>query len=321
MVDNAHRVGFDIDYADSDSDATIYINGVATTRAARGGQFVGIEDRDGFFQVVVEIVAADTVFLAIDNFRFESLESEISVPLDVDFGDVPVGTQAVFAIPIENTGEATLIVTGITLSGPKDQFAISLPELPLRLAYGQLDGFNLFFFATSPRFYQARIDIASNDPDQLTSVSVTARGVAVPEISLTDFDFGPVPIGEEFFATIPIENTGEADLVIFSISDPGGDFGAIAPLLPVSIPPGNSVPLDLFFFPSFFGEATATIDIASNDPVNPLASLSITGTGVGNPQISVADLDFGVVQVGDSEFDYLTIENFETAGYIRTWIG
>jgi hypothetical protein len=98
--------------------------------------------------------------------------------------------------------------------------------------------------------------------------------------------------------TITITNAGLANLIISSISDPGGQFTIVnKPALPLTIASTQSVTLSVRFAPIFTGPASASFAIGSNDPVNPSVSVSLTGIGTGAPvpnlETSLQLVDFG----------------------------
>lgn len=114
----------------------------------------------------------------------------------------------------------------------------------------------------------------------------------------TSIDFGSVRVTQSDTRTTTITNGGTANLIISSISDPGGQFRIVnKPALPLTIPSTQSVTLNVRFTPIFTGPTNASFAIGSNDPLNPSVTVSLTGIGVGAPVpnlvTSLGLVDFG----------------------------
>ncbi len=115
----------------------------------------------------------------------------------------------------------------------------------------------------------------------------------------TSIDFGSVRVTQTDTKTLSITNRGINNLVISSISDPGGQFTIVnKPTLPLTIPSTQSVTLSVRFAPIFAGPTTASFAIESNDPVTPIVTVDLKGIGsvatVPNLVTSVGIVDFGL---------------------------
>ena len=114
----------------------------------------------------------------------------------------------------------------------------------------------------------------------------------------TSIDFGSVRVTQADTRTFTITNGGAANLIISSIGDPGGQFNIVnKPGLPLTIASTDSVTLSVRFAPVLVGPANASFAIGSNDPINPVVNVSLTGIGVGSPvpnlETSLGLVDFG----------------------------
>lgn len=129
---------------------------------------------------------------------------------------------------------------------------------------------------------------------QLTVFSLTANIMVAP----TAHDFGVVDVGSVSTSqTITINNIGSADLVITSIGLSGAnavefDLATVscANLSP-TVSPASNCTVTVTFSPTSAGIKTASLDIASNDPVTPVINLLLSATAMAianNPPDSFA---------------------------------
>jgi beta-glucanase (GH16 family) len=120
----------------------------------------------------------------------------------------------------------------------------------------------------------------------LDNVSVSAVIVAMPDIQVSPFiyDFGDVEIGLSETMIISISNTGDADLSIdtleFQTNSTIDFLITSAPFLPAVIPPSGVIDFEVAFTPSAEYLVEAVLQIASNDPDEPLVEINIAGVGV-----------------------------------------
>lgn len=144
-------------------------------------------------------------------------------------------------------------------------------------------------------------NFGNSDPSNIAFAKTPPSPIPVdPAIVVdpTSIDFGSVRVTLTDTKTITITNAGAANLIISSISDPGGQFTIVnKPALPLTIPSTQSVTLSVRFAPIFTGPANASFAIGSNDPVTPSVTVSLTGIGVGAPvpnlETSLGLVDFG----------------------------
>jgi hypothetical protein len=113
---------------------------------------------------------------------------------------------------------------------------------------------------------------------------------AIPHISVTPtkIDFGDVGDGAFLRRTVTVKNSGNADLMIQTVSPPE---------LPFSIETdgcsGESLARTLSckivyrFDPVIEGAFDGTSDISSNDPDNPLVTVTLGGSGVAGPPLFI----------------------------------
>lgn len=207
-------------------------------------------------------------------------------PASVDFGALAVGLSDAEQITVSNTGQETLEISAIGISGASAGSFQTDATPPYTLQAGENAVFEVTFAPTSGGILAAQLDITSNDPNSPAVVMFSGEGVApLPPAALVTPDlhnFGQVLISESSAALIvAVENVGEQALEIGSVSVAGAnpaDFTTTA-APPYSIVPGDFITFEVTFTPTAAGARAADIEIASNDPNTP-AIIGVSGEGV-----------------------------------------
>lgn len=102
-------------------------------------------------------------------------------PTTVDFGDINVDETAQSYIIVTNSGNGTLNIMDITITGGAGAFSANLTE-PIDIAPGSSITITVSFTPLEPGTYTASLTIVSNDPDKPTiSISITATGIDITE--------------------------------------------------------------------------------------------------------------------------------------------
>jgi hypothetical protein len=222
-------------------------------------------------------------------------------PLIVDFGNVVQGNVETEDVTVSNLGTATLTVSAISYSGSADfnWMAASLPGL---IPAGASRTIVVTYVPSDEVVDTGTITIASDDPDE-PSVDVTLAGqpAPTPDIDVDPWvhDYGDVKVNTVETATFTITNVGDADLELYSCVRSGDPNFSIASNPQGSIvPAGGSVALEVEFYPLAEVTYSGWIDIASDDPDEPIVSVDLYGAGA-EPgiQITPSYWDFGNVEV------------------------
>jgi Abnormal spindle-like microcephaly-assoc'd, ASPM-SPD-2-Hydin len=158
-------------------------------------------------------------------------------------------------------------------------------------------------FANTLFFYRvvAFNGFGTSDPSNIAFAQTPPNPVPVSPVIVVDptsIDFGSVRVTQSDTKTITIKNAGSSDLIISSISDPGGAFAIVdKPALPLTIPSAQSITLSVRFSPLFTGSTNSSFNIQSNDPNAPVTAVNLTGVGAGTPvpnlAVSPGIIDFG----------------------------
>src|SRR3984885_1315592 len=140
-------------------------------------------------------------------------------------------------------------------------------------------------------------------------------GIAPAAIAVTMVEdngqFGDVCVGKSADWVLTINNSGFAELLIWSITSSNAEFviPGIASF-PLAVAPGEPIEIPIRFKPTTAGFATATITIFSNDLFSP-ETVTVNGTGV-TPRLGVGIADsgnFGNVCRGSFRDEALVVNN------------
>ncbi|MFO0448540.1 MAG: choice-of-anchor D domain-containing protein [Pseudomonadota bacterium] len=155
----------------------------------------------------------------------------------------------------------------------------------------------------------------------LPAIQVKGNNTVISNNDVTpttaDFtDFGNVVQNTPLLRTFKIINTGDAPLIINSMSFSGtnsGDFSlAGSPSFPITIQPQFDYPFQLQFVPSALGLRNANLTINNNDTPNNPFIFAIKGTGITGPEINVLG-NGNTILDGDA---YPTNSNFTDFGNV-----
>jgi len=129
--------------------------------------------------------------------------------------------------------------------------------------------------------------------------------VPAPKISVqSDISFGAASLGQRREYNMSIGNEGDAILNIFDmrIVDSSDEFGLSEAFTELSLFPGDSVEVQLYYEPIDAESDTGTLLIYNNDPTKRVARVNLSSLykGEANISVDVQSIDFGTVAVGSS---------------------
>jgi Ca2+-binding RTX toxin-like protein len=145
-------------------------------------------------------------------------------------------------------------------------------------------------------------------PVPITSIAVPAP--AAPFVGLTGSRaFGSVPIGTASQQTVTLKNTGNANLVVSSITVTGIDAASFTASSCGTVTPGGNCIINVSFSPATIGAKSASLVIVHNaTPSVSTVDLSGIGGGAGTsavavppvPVVALTPLGFGSVAIGNA---------------------
>jgi len=235
-------------------------------------------------------------------------------PTTVNFGQVGVGKQTTQTVAVSNTGTKPISITQASISNP--QFSWSGVTLPMSMATGQSANFTIAVTPSAGGTLTGALTVQGSDGATPAVVSLSATAVAAaPQISVssTSIQFGTVGIGSTNSQDLTISNTGGADLTISVISVTGPGFGVSRITTPKTVTAGQSVSAGVSFQPAGGGGVSGTLSITSNDPGNPLMTVTLAGTGSatapGRLEVNPTSVSFGNVSIGSSGTKSIILNN------------
>jgi PKD repeat protein len=124
------------------------------------------------------------------------------------------------------------------------------------------------------------------------TVEVYQVGDLFPDITVTpaSFDFGEIETGSSTAVIFTVENNGTADLAIDAVNPPLEPFSITSDACSgQSLVPTGNCTIEITFAPTDAATFAGNFTIQSNDPDEASLSVSLTGTGVVNTSLPVAD--------------------------------
>ena len=218
-------------------------------------------------------------------------------PLSIAFANQNTGSSSGnHAVTLTNTGNATLTITGITLTGPNaSEFSTNGSTCGGTLGASLSCSINVVFSPLTATSKTANLTFVTSAPSSPDNVALTGTGVVPPTPSLS-FSPSPAAFGNQRVATsgpltVTVSNVGTASELLstpyFTITGPNAaafaNAGTGTCTAGGTIAVSGSCTVNLTFTPSVTGAMSAVLTI--NGTVN--ATDSLTGTGV-TPIIGVA---------------------------------
>lgn len=194
-------------------------------------------------------------------------EPEIVVdPTTLYYGGVSIDQTSTLNVTISNVGNAALNVSNLTVQGTA--YALMVPWTPVMLEpEGSIQV--PVVYTPSMSWDQGLLTVLSDDPDRATFyVAMLGNGLyPIAHIYPEQVDFGPVIVCGSEAETVTITNIGGADLEISNLIEQSEAVVVDLPDdLPLVLPPGEMLALDLTFTPPSTGAYSGALWVVSNDP-------------------------------------------------------
>ncbi len=231
------------------------------------------------------------------------------IPNPYDYGSVYTNATRSHTFRLRNPGTAALIVNGFSSS---TGVFYTTKTFPFSVARGDSTTINIIFAPAAATAYDEAFSFSTNaSPQPVYVLNLTGQGLApLPEISVTpaSLNFGTVVTGVPRSLNLDVHNTGQLPLVISNISSSYG--GLSFSEQEFSVLPGQFHTVGITLTALEAGSLASSLQIASNDPDDPLLEVGFTANAVaGNAGISVdpITLNFGSVEIGSSHTQTLRI--------------
>lgn len=260
-------------------------------------------------------------------------------PLELDFGDVPLGAVKGLMVKATNTGEDTLrfCITEGAIAECREVSGIDPSSSPYQIAWGPLEdgGLHLVtaaeheliirFQPTTEGTFEATARFAHDGGNPTVAIRLVGRGVQPRiEVNPSSIDFGEVTVDQQVFVDVTLTNANAfpQPVTIGPVSQASSIFGTASlgmELTPdgqpyeIQVPPQGSTTFKAWFRPVEEGEVMNVIPVSYCPSCN--ADISVRGVGV-RPQILLepSALDFGDLDEGQSNTLTFVAKNVGNAG-------
>ena len=219
----------------------------------------------------------------------------------LSFNNQQVGTtSSVKTVTLQNTGTASLVIAGITITGA-NAADFSLSAVPNAcggsIAPGLTCAIGATFTPTNTGTRTAAVSIAHNAAGSPHTINLTGSGKNDNlTMSPTALDFGVVVVGTADSARqVTINNTRSQAVTLRSIST-SGDFAVVSTTCPTSLAGRTSCLVNVAFAPTGQGVRTGALTVTSSGVV---LTTALSGSGT-IAALSPTVLNFGRVAVGAS---------------------
>ena len=237
------------------------------------------------------------------------------LPASLDFRSVAVRTGFARTLEIANPSPLPLEI-GIALPSGADASAFNLVNFPpgsRSIAPGETIALEIEFRPSRLGGHTATLAVSGEAHCETKVVELTGTGVQhVLVVAPFAVDYGFVPVGASSTMWLHLENLGNRELHAgpFTLETlAGGEFELPADGQ-LSIAPGGQAKVAVVFTPSELSLSSARLVFESDDETLPSKEVALLGRG-GGPQLDARPraLDFGLVAVGGSRTDVVTLSN------------
>ena len=228
-----------------------------------------------------------------------------------------------YAVPVEvtNAGSADLVVDEVfELQDSGNVYALDLSGFLTTLPSGESSSFAILFSPVSEGSFSGSFRITSNDPDESTyTFALNCLGISTPQpdIDVSSDPCTDTPVGGSSAIDVLVENSGTADLIISGVTESEDSFSAFTLDLDGfqnTISSGTSSTFKVRFNPITTGEQSAAYQISSNDPDQPVVTITVSCKAYAsgqNPGIEVNPVPVVIsgVKAGTSGNKIVTLKN------------
>lgn len=220
--------------------------------------------------------------LATATARAQELQCD---PCGHAFDQVQIGNSKSFSFQLSNTGSKTLRITSMSAQG--SAFSFGAFPLPAPIKPGASLLLPVIFAPTVLGHTSGILTLKSNTVDSPLEMKVSGNGVANVQLKISPaaLAFGNVTVGSSKTLSATLTASG-ASVSISSHGSTSSEFAILGLKVPITIEPGQSIPVTIRFRPNASGEASGTVGFSSNATDSPTVE-QVNGTGVAQTSHSV----------------------------------
>ena len=220
-------------------------------------------------------------------------------------------------LTLSNTGESTLDLQSVTLSGAYPAYYSVTNNCGTTLTAGSSCTLTVGFTPVATGSFAATLSIASNSSTGSTTV-ITLNGTseaATLSLSNSSLAFSAL-VGSSAQQSATLNNTGNGTLSLASLALSGTDsalFSITTNGCGSTLAAGASCAVTITFTPTAVGTFNATLSIASNSSAGSPVTVALTGTST-TPTLSLSDSSFSFsAAAGATSQKTLTLSNIGTS--------
>jgi ASPM-SPD-2-Hydin domain-containing protein/centrosomal CEP192-like protein len=204
---------------------------------------------------------------------------------NLSFGTVAPGGSNTRLETLTNHGTISITISQTTVSNAA--FRVSGLTLPLSLAGGHSVTFKVVFVPRAVGMTSGNLLVRSTASNPQLNIALSGVEAARGKLTLAPatLNFGRVTAGSQTSLSATLTATGDP-VTLWSVTTTNAEFKVSGIALPLTIPPGHSVPFTVTFAPQSAGSTTGRLAFTSN-ALNSPADESVAGGGAGAAQHSV----------------------------------
>jgi len=181
--------------------------------------------------------------------------------------------------------------------------------------------------------YSASVDLSTNDPaNGIIAVPVNVHVTGIPDIDVDPTSLAFPTTFVDFSSTLPltIRNVG-TDVLTITDYTLTGEFSLSGITLPLSVPVGVEVPVDVLFVPMVMGAHAGTLTLISDDPDESSVEVALSGDAIIAPVIGTTptyfdtalapgdskDVNLQICNTGGSDLNWSSSTNTITGGVVE----
>ena len=240
-------------------------------------------------------------------------------PSSLDWGLVPSGGAVTLSVTVSSVGTADLELSDIHLDGNTSaDFTLAVDPAPVTLPPSHATQVDVVYAPSDEVPDSGTLVILNNDPDTpVVEIPLSGELQPAPDIELvpSQLVFGEVTIGVTVTMEAEIWSLGDVDLELGTLIPTGSsEFTMETDPSNQILAVGESATVRVSYTPVDMNPDTGAIEIPSNDPDEPVVTLTLAGQHEPIPDIEVDPLhiDFGLVGVGVTATETVAVSNVGT---------
>jgi hypothetical protein len=228
-------------------------------------------------------------------------------PSSLSFGNVQTGTSQSLNDTVTNTGQSSLTISQITVSGTG--YGTTGIIAPLTLAVGDSANFSVQFAPAVTGAVSGNVAFVTDNGT--VNLPLSGTGVQAGDLtaSPTSVSFGAVGLGSASSQTVTLKNNGGENVTVTAATAAGAGFSDSGLTLPLTLTPSQTATFSISFAPTTTGAVTGNVALTLSGEAEVDIGLSGTGVLPATLTASPTSQTFTNVQVGKSLTQSETIQN------------